>query len=220
MAVPLDYPVPSSGELVPLMVRATVDGTSAASSFYAVVQIIAPSGQIMGSALSGSIAAGASADVTWFPRVATGSGDGIKFDQPNTDPQGDSGFLAIDTGLIKIGDVIPADWEVVAVDYQFISTGTSGYDFEVSGGQFLVSAFDAGGNPGSVVLSGESGATLRSGDTELGMNSGGVYQLSATLPTSDPGILNNLWNDGGILAISGSSGFSLPSGATVNGGSA
>src|SRR5690348_2858074 len=54
------------------MVRATVDGTSAAAAFYAVVQIIAPSGRIMGSAITSSIAAGASADCTWFPRVGGG----------------------------------------------------------------------------------------------------------------------------------------------------
>jgi len=52
------------------MVRATMDGTSAAGAFYAAVQIIAPSGRVMGTAISSSIAAGASADVSWFPRVA------------------------------------------------------------------------------------------------------------------------------------------------------
>jgi hypothetical protein len=67
VAVPLDYTVPQSGELLPLMVRATLDGTSAASPFYACVQVIAPSGRVMGTAISESIAAGASADVTWFP---------------------------------------------------------------------------------------------------------------------------------------------------------
>lgn len=63
----MDYQVPQGGELLPLAVRAVVDGTSAASSFYAAVQIIAPSGRVMASAVSTAIAAGASADVTWFP---------------------------------------------------------------------------------------------------------------------------------------------------------
>ena len=67
VSVPLDYTVPQSGELIPLMVRATLDGTSAASGFYAVVEIIAPSGRVMGIARSSAIAAGGSADVTWFP---------------------------------------------------------------------------------------------------------------------------------------------------------
>jgi hypothetical protein len=67
VAVPMDYVVPQGGELLPLMVTATVDGTSAASPFYACVQAIAPSGRVMGTAISESIAAGASASVTWFP---------------------------------------------------------------------------------------------------------------------------------------------------------
>ena len=67
VAVPLDYTVPASGELLPLMVRATMDGTSASGSFYAVVQVLSPNGRVMGTARSDAIAAGASADVTWFP---------------------------------------------------------------------------------------------------------------------------------------------------------
>lgn len=67
VAAPLDYNVPQSGELLPLTVRATLDGTSAANSFYGTLQVIAPSGRVMGSYISQPIAAGASADVTWFP---------------------------------------------------------------------------------------------------------------------------------------------------------
>lgn len=46
-----------------------MDGTGAAAAFYATVQVIAPSGRVMGSYITSSIAAGASADVTWFPGV-------------------------------------------------------------------------------------------------------------------------------------------------------
>jgi len=67
VAVPMDYQVPQGGELLPLTVRATMDGTNAATGFYATVQIIAPSGRVMASAISATIAAGASADVSWFP---------------------------------------------------------------------------------------------------------------------------------------------------------
>jgi len=76
VAVPLNYTVPQSGELLPLMVRATLDGTGAASAFKASVQIIAPSGRVMGNALSSTIAAGASADVTWFPGLNGGASTG------------------------------------------------------------------------------------------------------------------------------------------------
>ena len=68
--VPRDYVVPNSGELLPLQVEGTIDGTAAASSFYAVLQVLDPNGRSMGKYISSAIAAGASADVTWFPRVA------------------------------------------------------------------------------------------------------------------------------------------------------
>jgi hypothetical protein len=74
VSVPLDYVVPAGGELLPLMVRATMDGTSSAGPFYAVVQVIAPSGRVMGTAITSSVAAGASADVTWFPGPGIGQG--------------------------------------------------------------------------------------------------------------------------------------------------
>src|SRR5690349_9295364 len=70
VSVPMDYTVPQGGELLPLSVRATIDGTGAAVAYYAVVQIIAPSGRLMINAISTAIAAGASADVTWFPRLS------------------------------------------------------------------------------------------------------------------------------------------------------
>ncbi len=70
VAAPLSYVVPQGGELQPLTVRATVDGTSAAVAYYATVQVVAPSGRIMGNYITNSIAAGASADVTWFRHLS------------------------------------------------------------------------------------------------------------------------------------------------------
>lgn len=66
----MDYIVPSSGELIPLTVRATLDGSATVAEWFGVVQVIAPSGRIMLNAITTAIAAGASADVSWFPRVA------------------------------------------------------------------------------------------------------------------------------------------------------
>lgn len=67
VAVPLSYTVPQSGELLPLTVEATIDGSSATTEFYAVLQVIDPNGHSMGKYRSDAIAAGGSADVTWFP---------------------------------------------------------------------------------------------------------------------------------------------------------
>lgn len=71
-AVPMDYQVPQGGELIPLVVNATLDGSAVGTPFYGAVQIIAPSGRVMGTAITSSIAAGASASPTWFPRVGGG----------------------------------------------------------------------------------------------------------------------------------------------------
>lgn len=89
--VPRDYVVPNSGELLPLQVEGVIDGTSAASSFYAVLQVLDPNGRSMGKYISSAIAAGASADVTWFPNQiaqasssSSGSGPAVLFDNTAT----------------------------------------------------------------------------------------------------------------------------------------
>ena len=84
----MNYTVPNGGELAPFNVEATIDGTGAGSAFYAVLQVLDPNGRSMGKYITSSIAAGASADVTWFPRSLVpaptssgGSGPAILFDQ-------------------------------------------------------------------------------------------------------------------------------------------
>lgn len=70
VSVPMDYQVPAGGELLPKTVRARIDGSGAAAEYYATVQVISPSGRVMGSYITEAIAAGVSADVTWFPGVS------------------------------------------------------------------------------------------------------------------------------------------------------
>ena len=70
-AAPAGYKVPGAQEILVKSVRAVVDGSGAASSFDAVLQLIDPAGNIVWQAPTGvSIAAGGSADVTWFPGIA------------------------------------------------------------------------------------------------------------------------------------------------------
>lgn len=76
VAVPLDYVVPQGGELLPLTVRAVIDGSGAAVDFFATVQVIAPTGRVMGDYISEGITAGASADVTWFRGLGAGGAGG------------------------------------------------------------------------------------------------------------------------------------------------
>jgi hypothetical protein len=69
-APPLDYLIPKSLEVLPKSVKATFDGTGAGASFLPTLQVIAESGQVVGSfPVDTALAAGASADVTWFQRL-------------------------------------------------------------------------------------------------------------------------------------------------------
>ena len=78
VSVPLSYAVPQSGELLPLSVRATLNGANAGQPYYAVVQLVAPSGRVLGNYITQPIAAGASADVTWFPGAELDQGEGTQ----------------------------------------------------------------------------------------------------------------------------------------------
>lgn len=90
-AAPLDYLVPQAQEIIVKAMHASFDGSGAGSSWIPAVQIVSPAGKVVGTYLaSGQVAAGASADVSWFPSVGAAGGDGIRF---NTDNEG--GWLDI-----------------------------------------------------------------------------------------------------------------------------
>lgn len=70
---PLDYLVPDAQELIPLSARAVVDGSGAATAFLPVIQLISDAGLVLAEAITDtSVAAGGSAQVSWFPRVKAG----------------------------------------------------------------------------------------------------------------------------------------------------
>jgi hypothetical protein len=72
VAAPLDYVVPAASAIVPLVVTASFNGAAAASAYVPEVQVIDPSGRVVVRCpLANSIAAGGSADVSWFPRVGS-----------------------------------------------------------------------------------------------------------------------------------------------------
>jgi len=70
-AVPSNYVLPDAAELRLKAVYAELDGSGAAGTFLPCVTLISDSGDVIGRAVDQdvSVAAGASADVTWFPRV-------------------------------------------------------------------------------------------------------------------------------------------------------
>lgn len=79
VAAPKDYLIPGAQELIPKAVRAVFDGTGASGSFRPTLQLLAPNGTVMWeSTPTASIAAGASADVSWFPGLAGSSGGNVQ----------------------------------------------------------------------------------------------------------------------------------------------
>lgn len=65
--VPRDYTIPGAQEILPKSVSATMDGSAAATSWFPTLQVLDPGGHVMFSAeCSSPVAAGASADVSWF----------------------------------------------------------------------------------------------------------------------------------------------------------
>jgi len=74
---PEGYTVPGSQEIILKSVTASYDGTGAGGSFIPTLQIIAPNGSVVASCpVSTTLAAGALADVSWFPRVGGASSGG------------------------------------------------------------------------------------------------------------------------------------------------
>lgn len=70
-ACPTGYTVKGAQEILPKSVSASLNGAAAAAAWMPCLQILDPGGNIMFSAVSSvSVAAGASADVSWFPRVS------------------------------------------------------------------------------------------------------------------------------------------------------
>lgn len=75
-AAPGDYIVPGAADLQPKAVRAAMDGSGAATSWLPALQLLDPAGHVMWTAVdtSSPVAAGGSADVSWFPDVSHSGG--------------------------------------------------------------------------------------------------------------------------------------------------
>lgn len=66
-SAPKDYTVPGAQQIVLRAARAQINGTPTTSSFIPVLQLVSPAGDVMWTASAPEVAAGASADVSWFP---------------------------------------------------------------------------------------------------------------------------------------------------------
>lgn len=67
---PAQFTVPGNGQIQPKCVRAEYDGTGASGPFLPVLRFISDAGITVGEFVGPEIAAGGSADVSWFPHVA------------------------------------------------------------------------------------------------------------------------------------------------------
>lgn len=183
---PLDYTIPGAAELIIKALTAEYDGTNAGGAFVPCVQIIAAGSVVAGTfPLGQQLAAGASADVTWFPGVAptpaSPSGGGLQWGV-NVDPNG------VGLQLIEPG-------------------GSSGFFFlNDSSGSFTIQ--DSGG--GGLYLTGTGGGGIHVTDD----GGGGIALLENTsggitiTDNSSSGGMLQLKNNaqGGVLIEDNSSG--------------
>ena len=67
VSVPMDYDVPPAQEIVPKCVTASLDGSASVSAYLPMLELLSPAGQVVfRSPTSTLVAAGGSADVSWF----------------------------------------------------------------------------------------------------------------------------------------------------------
>jgi hypothetical protein len=97
-AAPKDYTLSGAQEIALKSVRALIDGTGAGSAFLPTLQLLDPNGHVMweGAAQS-TVAAGGSADVSWFPvgaQLGGGTGAGAVISASAFSPPGFPTFAA------------------------------------------------------------------------------------------------------------------------------
>lgn len=94
--VPAGYTVPPTQQIQPKAVRAVLDGTGASGSYLAVLQVVSDSGIVIAEGVcTTTIAAGASAQVSWFPHVGGASG--------STGATGETGIYNVNSTAVAAG---------------------------------------------------------------------------------------------------------------------
>jgi hypothetical protein len=71
---PLEYIIPAAQELAPKVCFASFNGAAAGGPFLPCLQIISPAGYVVGTFAAPQVAAGGSADISWFPGLASQAG--------------------------------------------------------------------------------------------------------------------------------------------------
>lgn len=103
---PAGWTLPANLQLLLKQVYASFDGTGAAGPFIPCLELISDSGHTVGDyPASVTVAAGASADTTWFPRVSGGNTGTLSPDW---------GTYFVDSVLVSAGSQAPGKWHANA----------------------------------------------------------------------------------------------------------
>jgi hypothetical protein len=218
--------VPGNGQIRPKTIFATFDGTGAAGDFLPALKIISDAGFVVGIyPADTAVVAGASADVSWFPRVAGSSG--IRYDVDNT---GDwlevettglippAGPNAISFGAHNGGDISVATDGGGGIFLDTGSSAPSGDGAWTVGGELDLTTSghaSVGGKSGIQIIAGSSfPAGGGSGGIEVTNNTAdpiivdsstdhaGIVFTRGSFPAADPHVVGQAWLNGDVLTIS------------------
>jgi hypothetical protein len=219
-AAPKGYTIKGSQEIVIKAVTGSFDGTGAAGNYVPAVQVLDPSGFVVGTyTLGTTLTAGASADVSWFPGLGRGSGSGsgggggvrtvrIPVDTPDASGNAAAG-LTLNNGWSTLRRVLPVFFNGV--------DGTWEGSIQVPGDY---------GSGGTVSLYWAANATTgnlrnRVGSTVVANNvtTDGAYTQESYLNTTVPGTARQRFGSGFALSTSLVAGSTLFVQVTRNGSS-
>jgi hypothetical protein len=163
-AAPATFTIPGNGQLQPKAIFASYDGSGAGGNFLPALKIISDGGELVGIYPTDTqVVAGASADVSWFPRLAGagGGGGGGATLKDKAAIYGDNGSITLVAGVPKnIG------WQLAAGDALLDLTTPTAPAIITSGLYCFAVAFGGSGFPAGAALIGE--LTLL-GTTSLGV---------------------------------------------------
>jgi hypothetical protein len=151
---PTDYTVPGTQEIIVKAVRASIDGSGAASSYLPALQLLDSAGHVMWTAVNTAspVAAGASADVSWFPGLGgpnSGGSSGSTL-QDKASIYGDNGTVTLVAGTPKtIG------WALAQGDALLDLSTPTAPQIITSGLYCFAVAFGGSGFPAGASLEGE-----------------------------------------------------------------
>lgn len=132
---PADFLIPGNGQIQPKAVNAVFDGSGAASAFLPTLEIVSDAGVVVARCPAPSVAAGGSAEVSWFPRVGGGGsssgGSGTSVPLLFGAPDAANGYVTL-LNLANVRLLVPAFttgvnsfwWGVLDVPTNYTGSGT------------------------------------------------------------------------------------------------